>query len=50
MPKEMERKLKAEAKKKFGGTTSKKARAYIYGKMRKTGWKPDREKKGGKKQ
>jgi len=40
MPEEMERKLKAKAKKKFGSTTSKKARAYIYGTMRKTGWTP----------
>jgi len=40
MPKEMERKLKAEARKKFGSVTSERARKYIYGSMRKTGWKP----------
>jgi hypothetical protein len=43
MPKEMERKLKAQAKKK--GMKGKKAGAFIYGTMRKTGWKPKREKK-----
>jgi len=42
MPKEMERKLKAEAKKKFGSTTSERARKYIYGTMQaKTDWKPN---------
>jgi hypothetical protein len=44
MPKAMERKLKAQARKRFGSTTSARARAYIYGTMRKTGWKPKREK------
>ena len=43
MPKEMERKLKAQAKKK--GMKGKRAGAFIYGTMRKTGWKPKREKK-----
>ena len=43
MPKEMERKLKAQAKKK--GMKGKRAGAFIYGTMRKTGWKPGREKK-----
>jgi hypothetical protein len=43
MPKKMERELKAEARKK--GLTGKHAEAYIYGTMRKTGWKPSREKK-----
>jgi hypothetical protein len=38
MPKVMEKKLKVEAKKK--GLRGKKADAYIYGTMRKTGWKP----------
>jgi hypothetical protein len=42
MPKKMERVLKKTAKKKFHSTTSPKARAYIYGTMRKTGWKPKR--------
>jgi len=45
MPKKMERELKREAKKKFGSTTSKRAREYIYGTMRKTGWTPSRHKK-----
>lgn len=40
MPKAMERALKREAKKKFGTTKSKRAGAYIYGTLRKTGWKP----------
>ena len=40
MPAELERKLKAKARKKFGSTTSKPARKYIYGTMRKTGWEP----------
>ncbi|MCW4049359.1 MAG: hypothetical protein NWE89_06430 [Candidatus Bathyarchaeota archaeon] len=40
MPKKMEAALRAEARKKFGSTTSERARKYIYGTMRKTGWKP----------
>lgn len=43
MPKAMERKLKRQAKKK--GLGKKRASAYVYGTMRKTGWKPSREKK-----
>lgn len=43
MPKKMERKLKAIAKKK--GYSKKRAGAFVYGTMRKAGWKPDREKK-----
>ena len=43
MPKAMERELKAEAKKK--GLSGDRANAYVYGTMRKTGWKPSREKK-----
>lgn len=46
MPKAMEEALKKEARKRFRSTTSERARALIYGTMRKTGWKPDREKKG----
>lgn len=38
MPKVMERKLKAKARRK--GLTGKRAAAYTYGTMRKTGWKP----------
>lgn len=40
MPVALERKLRSEAKKKFGSTTSERARKFIYGTMRKTGWKP----------
>jgi len=43
MPKEMERKLKAEAKKK--GLTGERADKYVYGTMRKTGWTPSKKKK-----
>ena len=45
MPKALERKLKAKARKK--GFKGKRANAYVYGTMRKTGWKP--KKKGKKK-
>jgi hypothetical protein len=40
MPKALEKKLKAEAKKK--GLKGKKADKYIYGTLRKTGWKPSK--------
>jgi len=43
MPKKMEAALKREAAKK--GLTGARADKYVYGAMRKTGWKP---KKGGK--
>lgn len=43
MPKKLERELKAEAKKK--GLKGERADAYIYGTLRKTGWKPKRNKK-----
>lgn len=42
MPVALERKLKAQAKKK--GMSKKKAAAYVYGTMRKTGWKPKKTK------
>lgn len=42
MPKKMERALKKTAKKK--GLKGKRANAYIYGTLRKTGWKPKSEK------
>ena len=45
MPKALEAKLKREAKKKFGSTTSERARKYIYGTLRRTGWKPKSKKK-----
>jgi hypothetical protein len=40
MPKKLEKKLKSTARKKFGSTTTSRAKRYIYGTMRKTGWKP----------
>ncbi|HOL54255.1 MAG TPA: hypothetical protein PLA99_02835 [Candidatus Paceibacterota bacterium] len=46
MPKKLEQKLKREAKKKFGTTTSEKAKRYIYGTLRKTGWVPSSQKNG----
>lgn len=42
MPKALERKLKAQAKKK--GYGKKRAGAYVYGTLRKTGWKPSKRK------
>jgi len=39
----MERKLKAQARRK--GLTGKRADAYVYGTLRKTGWKPSTQKK-----
>ena len=42
MAKEMEMRLKRLARKK--GLKGKRADAYVYGTMRKTGWKPEREK------
>ena len=44
MPKKLEQALKRSAKKK--GIKGERADAYVYGAMRKTGWKPKREKKG----
>lgn len=41
MPKELERKLEAEATQQ--GITGKRKNAFVYGTMRKTGWKPQRE-------
>lgn len=43
MPKKMEEALKREAAKK--GLKGEAADKYVYGAMRKTGWKPEREKK-----
>jgi hypothetical protein len=43
MPKAMERKLKAQARKK--GFTGKRAAAYVYGSLRKTGWKPSKSRR-----
>jgi hypothetical protein len=43
MPTKLEQALKLKAKQK--GLTGKHKDAYVYGTMRKTGWKPSREKK-----
>lgn len=48
MPEAMERALKKKAKSKFGSTTSERARKYIYGTMRKTGWVPSTQKRKSK--
>jgi len=42
MPKKMEKALKKEAEKK--GLKGKRKNAYIYGSLRKTGWKPKKKK------
>jgi hypothetical protein len=42
MPEEMERNLKAKAKKM--GLGKERTGAYVYGTMRKTGWKPSTQK------
>lgn len=41
MPKALERKLKARARRK--GLKGKAAAKYVYGTMRKTGWKPKKK-------
>jgi hypothetical protein len=46
MPKKLEKELKAQARKK--GLKGERADAYIYGTLRKTGWKPAREKRSKK--
>ena len=43
MPEKMEQSLKAQARKK--GLGKKRANAYVYGAMRKTGWKPQTKRK-----
>jgi hypothetical protein len=43
MPKKLERKLEKEADKK--GLKGKRKNAYVYGTMRKTGWKPEKRHK-----
>lgn len=42
MPKRLEQKLKRQAK--IKGLTGDRANAYVYGVLRKTGWKPKRKK------
>ena len=43
MPKKLEKQLKKQAKKK--GLSGERKDAYVYGTLRKTGWKPGRKKK-----
>lgn len=43
MPEKLEKELRKQAKKK--GLTGKKADAYVFGTLRKTGWEPSRKKK-----
>ena len=44
MPKKLEERLKKMARKKFGSTTSKRARKYIFGTMQEvTSWKPGKK-------
>jgi hypothetical protein len=47
MPVKLERKLKAEARKKFPGDPKRQDK-YTYGTLRKTGWKPTKAKKRGR--
>ena len=42
MPKKLERELKAQARKRFPGNKERQDR-YVYGTLRKTGWKPKRK-------
>jgi hypothetical protein len=44
MPKALERQLKRKAAKKFPGDKERQDK-YVYGTLRKTGWRPSREKK-----
>ena len=48
MPKKLEKELKAEARKKFPGDKERQDK-YVYGTLRKTGWKPSTQKKATKK-
>lgn len=48
MPKKLEKQLKGKAKSKFGSITSERAKKFIYGTLRKTGWVPSKQKKGKK--
>jgi hypothetical protein len=47
MPKALERKLKRQARRK--GLKGKRANAYVYGTLRKTGWKPSTQKRSRRK-
>ena len=44
MPKKLEMELKAKARKKFPGNEERQDK-YVYGTLRKTGWKPTHQKK-----
>jgi predicted dinucleotide-binding enzyme len=44
MPKKFEKELKKRARKMFASSDSERANAYVYGTLRKSGWKPKREK------
>jgi len=44
MPKKLERELKTQARKKFPGNKERQDK-YVYGTLRKTGWKPTRRKR-----
>jgi len=44
MPKELEKKLKAQARKKFP-RDKKRQDKYVYGALRKTGWSPSHQKR-----
>lgn len=46
MPKKLEQQLRRQARKK--GLTGHRADAYVYGTMRRTGWKPTRRKRNGR--
>ena len=46
MPKELERKLRVQARKK--GFVGKRADKYVFGALRKTGWTPSSQKKSKK--
>ena len=46
MPAKLERELKTKAEEKFPGNKDRQDR-YVYGTLRKTGWKPTREGIGG---
>lgn len=49
MPKQMEKDLKREVEKKHPDWSQERKDAYVYGTMRKTGWKPPTQKDGHKK-
>jgi hypothetical protein len=46
MPKVMERKLRRQVNKEHPGWSDERKDAYVYGTLRKTGWKPSHQKRG----